>query len=69
MKLVKRIRHGGKHRAYRCPQGKQKGKHPGRSGTTAAFKRLATIETDVPIAFVPEELVMEDPDCDALRDV
>ena len=32
-------------------------------------KRLATIETDVPIAFVPEELVMEDPDCDALRDV
>ncbi|HIW97955.1 MAG TPA: DNA polymerase I [Candidatus Tidjanibacter gallistercoris] len=32
-------------------------------------KRLATIETDVPIAFVPEELAMEDPDCDALREV
>ena len=35
----KRIRHGGKHPgAYRCPQGETEGKHPGRSGTTAAFQ-------------------------------
>lgn len=32
-------------------------------------KRLATICTDVPIEFEAERLAMEDPDCEALRDV
>lgn len=30
-------------------------------------KRLATIETDAPVKFDPQELAMEAPDCDALR--
>jgi len=32
-------------------------------------KTLATIDCDVPIAFEPEKLIMEDPDCDALAEV
>jgi DNA polymerase-1 len=32
-------------------------------------KRLVTIDTDVPVDFVPEALVMEDPDCPALREI
>ncbi len=32
-------------------------------------KRLATIEMDVPIEFRPEELRVEDPDCEALREI
>ena len=32
-------------------------------------KTLATIDRNVPIDFVPQELEMEDPDCDALREV
>ncbi len=32
-------------------------------------KRLVTIDTAVPVDFVPEALVMEDPDCPALREV
>lgn len=32
-------------------------------------KKLATIDMDAPICFVPEELMMEDPDCEALRTV
>lgn len=32
-------------------------------------KRLATIDTDAPVEFDPAALVMEDPDCDALRDI
>ncbi len=32
-------------------------------------KKLVTIDTDVPIDFVPSELEMCDPDCDALREV
>ncbi len=35
----------------------------------ALSKRLATIEMDVPIDFNPEALVMEDPDCDRLKEV
>ena len=32
-------------------------------------KRLVTIDRQVPIDFIPEALLMEDPDCDALRRV
>ncbi|MDL2230209.1 DNA polymerase I [Alistipes sp. OttesenSCG-928-L06] len=32
-------------------------------------KTLATIDCDVPIAFEPEKLIMEDPDCDALAEI
>lgn len=32
-------------------------------------KKLATIATDVPLEFVPAQLQMEEPDCDALREV
>ncbi|MDR2883368.1 MAG: DNA polymerase I [Alistipes sp.] len=32
-------------------------------------KRLVTIDTEVPVDFVPSELEMCDPDCDALREV
>lgn len=32
-------------------------------------KTLATIDCDVPIAFEPEKLLMEDPDCDALAEI
>lgn len=32
-------------------------------------KALATIDTDVPLQFIPRELEMEDPDCDELRNI
>lgn len=32
-------------------------------------KTLATIDTDVPLEFIPTELEMEDPDCDELRNI
>lgn len=32
-------------------------------------KRLATIDTDAPVDFVPKDLIMEDPDCEALREI
>lgn len=32
-------------------------------------KTLATIDTDVPLEFIPAELEMEDPDCDELRNI
>ncbi len=49
-------------------KGKQKENILGSVQQLELSKKLATIHTDAPIDFQPEKLVVEEPDCDALRE-
>ena len=49
--------------------GKQKQNIIDNSQQLLLAKRLVTIDTDVPVEFVPENLIMENPDCESLKKI